>query len=258
MKLSIDQMQEEALKMFRTVVGILEQEKVTYVGFYGTMLGTIRHKGPIPWDSDVDIVIPEPELEHFMEVMKRRLPPEYWVDFGELDAPIRAIPRIGLTGYETRELHIDVFRMIGYPKQRWKQILFNKYCCVLISIRCAKTYTYTGKKKYQAALIRALTCFTSAEFFAKRYDRLCRRYPYESAETIGNATDHHGVERIYTKDIFNYIEMPCADFTIRIPKNYEPLLRLLYGDYQKLPPEKSRKSAMQKTYEVKELDEKQS
>ena len=255
MKLTIDQIQEKASEMFRIVTEILEEESFPYVGFYGTMLGTVRHHGPIPWDSDIDIAIPEPELPRFLELMKRRLPQEYWVDFGDAEAPIRAIPRIGLAGCETRILHIDVFRMIGYPKARWKQILFNKYCCALISIRCAKTYTYTGKKRVKAGIVRALTFFLPAEYFAKRYHRMCSRYPYETAEAIGNATDHNGVERVYTKEIFDGELMPYADFSIRVPKTYDALLRLLYGEYMQLPPESERSAAMQRIYEVKPLEE---
>lgn len=255
MNLTLEQVQEKSCELFRTVVRILEEENFPYVGFYGTMLGTVRHHGQIPWDSDADIAIPEPELERFLDILKRRLPPEYWVDFGDADKPVRAIPRIGLTGYETRVLHLDVFRMIGYPKARWKQILFNKYCCLLISLRCAKTYTYTGKKRVQAGIVRALTCFLPADYFARRYHKMCKRYPYETAETIGNATDHNGVERVYTKEIFDAELMPYADFQIRIPKTYDALLRLLYGEYMRLPPEKDRAASIQKTYEIKPLEE---
>ena len=256
MKLTIDQIQEKACELFRTVIQILEEEHFPYVGFYGTMLGTVRHEGPIPWDSDIDIVIPEPELERFLELMKRRLPPEYWLDYGTVDKPTRAIPRIGYTGYETRVLHLDVFCISGYPKARWKQFLLYKHCYLLTAARCAKTYTYTGAKRVKAGIVRALTCCTSPEYFARRIQTLSRRYPYETAEVVGNVLDHIGGKRVYTKEeVFDSIEMPYAGFNIRIPKNYDALLRRLYGDYMQLPPESERSAAMQRIYEVKPLEE---
>lgn len=253
MKMTIAQIQATAGKLFKTVAELLEEESIPYVGFYGTMLGAVRHQGPIPWDPDIDIVIPEPEMERFLEVMRRRLPAEYWLDYGTTDDPQRAIPRVGLSGYETRELHIDVFPMSGFPKQRWKRLLMNKFGTTLISIRCAKVYTYQGKKKYLAALVRALTCLTPAESFAKMYQRLCRHYPYGSAELIGDAADHDGANRIYTKEIFDSVAMPYADFKIRIPKNYDALLRMMYGEYMQFPPEAERTAAIQKLYEIREL-----
>lgn len=253
MKLTIEQVQEISCELFRTVAQILEEEDFPYVGFYGTMLGTVRHQGPIPWDADVDVLIPEPELNRFLELMKRKLPSEYWLDFGNPDKPERAIPRIGLAGYETRVIHVDVFRMVGYPKQHWKQIIYSGLCSTLISIRCAKVYTYTGKKKLLAGLVRALTFYHNADYYAQRYHKLCKRYPYEMAEIIGNAADRDDVGKAFTKEIFDYIKMPYAGFTIRIPKNYDELLCKLYGNYLQLPPEKERNAAMQNTYEIREL-----
>ena len=67
--------QERLFEMLCEVVAICEEHAITYYAAGGTALGAVRHKGFIPWDDDVDLMMPREDWKRFIEVARQGLPP---------------------------------------------------------------------------------------------------------------------------------------------------------------------------------------
>ena len=65
---------------------ICEKYKLRYFIDYGNLLGAIRHKGFIPWDDDIDIMMMRKDYEIFAEVANAELPKELVFRFPEDDS----------------------------------------------------------------------------------------------------------------------------------------------------------------------------
>ena len=72
-ELTIKETQQISLEILHTVAEICEEQQIRYALIYGTLIGAVRHHGYIPWDDDVDIMMPRPDYERFLEYMKQHV-----------------------------------------------------------------------------------------------------------------------------------------------------------------------------------------
>ena len=68
-KMEMAEIQKISLEIMRQVDEICEKENLRYYLFYGTLIGAIRHHGFIPWDDDLDIMMPREDHTDFAAIL---------------------------------------------------------------------------------------------------------------------------------------------------------------------------------------------
>ena len=62
------------LENFKLFKKICDDNNLRYYMIGGTLIGVVRHNGFIPWDDDIDIGLPRPDYNKFLEIAPKYLP----------------------------------------------------------------------------------------------------------------------------------------------------------------------------------------
>ena len=136
---ALRQVQEAETALLEIFAEICEKHHLRYYLAYGTLIGAIRHQGFIPWDDDIDVMMPRPDYERFLEVTGSGLPEGVRVDhysrqgYRFYGSNIRfvndrmqfAVPRG--REVEWQSVWIDVIPMDGLPAEKAAETLPQKY-----------------------------------------------------------------------------------------------------------------------------------
>lgn len=70
--LTTEECRKVELNILSTIAKICDENNLKYFMCGGTMLGAIRHKGFIPWDDDIDIMLLRNDYEKLVNILKKQ------------------------------------------------------------------------------------------------------------------------------------------------------------------------------------------
>lgn len=69
-RMSLEEIQQEELRVLKEFVTYCEENNLRYTMYAGSLLGAVRHQGIIPWDDDIDVAMPRDDYEKFIDSYK--------------------------------------------------------------------------------------------------------------------------------------------------------------------------------------------
>ena len=255
-------MQEETTGFLKAAITVCEKNNITYWCQAGTVLGAIRHSGPIPWDEDADIIIPNNQINKFVDCCTKQLPHEYWIDYYTVNPQgYRIFPRIGKRGYPTTHLHLDIFRLIGLPEDPNRQaeiaekgIQYEKQSIFYArnTIKKIRMILSPLRNRQPKEFFNRIELFTCGEKdFMEKMEDLCDQYPFDTAPYVMNPCGKYGKKNIFHKSVYGPGKIvPYLGFFVRVPSETDVYLRQYYGDYGKFPPQKEIDKIMNQKYKI--------
>lgn len=254
--LSIAEEQQAELEVMKELHAFCVKHGLRYVLGYGTLLGAVRHKGFIPWDNDMDILMPRDDVDKLVELNKKepigrniRLF-HYTTDDNYHYPIIRACntktvvkPTYLREQIDDMGVWVDVFPIDGYIKSRlFFQKPLRKFYLKMMN---ATMYVPDSESGSKASLRRFIIKLlpNKNHRYERKLSSLCAWSRYDNAGTVCVLCEEEpplDKQIMDRADVEEPVLVPFEDAEFYIPRNAEKYLTMQYGDFMKLPPEEDR------------------
>lgn len=242
-------LREVQLYIFDEFMRFCKKRSLRFFLCYGTLLGAVRHKGYIPWDDDIDILMPRSDYMKFIKsfsaddisLFSLYNLADYKKPFVKLSYDKSRVIENVDEYCDKLGINIDIFPLDGYStdiagKLRSYAIKF------LFNILNFKQVKYSDKRSMLRNTVlsagkRIFKCISQNKV-VKAIDRLNRSCAYGATSyVISSATPVYGDREIMPAEIFS--DIVYLKFENRLcpaPVGYKQYLQNLYDDYMKMPP----------------------
>lgn len=260
-RLTLKEIQQVSLEILLDVHKFCIEHGITYSLAYGTLIGAIRHKGFIPWDDDVDIIMPRNDFERFCKEYKsskgyKVLSPDSedcLITFGRVyDTTLtRCETTAPYSTFETG-VWIDVFPLDGaednVDKFKARVAGLQKIAKKIAMTRTSREgfwKTKTLRRKCTWIVKRLMTLGTNIKDLKSAYLSEIRKLDFDSCAfyTQLGCYDVYGYKEYYpSRDFSDYVEVDFEGYKLLAMNGYDDVLRRYYDDYMQLPSEEKRHS----------------
>lgn len=263
-ELSLSEIQQSSLNILKWIDEVCETNGIKYSLAYGTLLGAIRHKGFIPWDDDVDIMMARPYYEKFLSLLESKemdIYPYEVLNMRTNNNCPHVISRVSDSRYKLivenesdygLGTFVDIYVVDGIGKtqeEAEKIISMTMKYPSLIFLSTRNHFSVGGTKglvkrilKFPAYIIAKIL---GKSFWCARLNKIIRNLNYDASTYVGivewGERPKSPSRKVMLKQwINNPLLVDFEGYKFRAPNNYDAVLKLNYGDYMQLPQEKDR------------------
>jgi len=243
------------LEVLQEIDRICRKYNIQYFAEWGTLLGTIRHGGFIPWDDDMDISMKRVDYERFLKVAPDELPKSYEIlnyrnqhEYWDVMARVLNSDFVDCTPEFLDQYHnnpyasgVDIFPLDYVSRNKNEEDIQRDMVELVKSV--ADTYGHGNMTEdelenclIQIEQVSGQKIDRDKDIKNQLYKIVCALYAMYGEEEsdyialMPRHLDEGG--HIYPKECYaDSIRMPFDILTIPVPVGYDRVLKLKYGDY---------------------------
>ena len=250
-------LQLKELEVLKELRRLCDKHGLRYYLTAGTLLGAVRHKGFIPWDDDVDIVMPRRDYNRLKKIARRELSEGFFYQSADTEYKCPFFfTKIRMDGTSVTEpllegvkihdgCYVDVFPLDVCPMsdrraERYFKLTRMIFCAIIARLNPDFVCEYTkGGAIFAFKLLRRMPIW-----LLKWLRGSVRRYYslFSRRGRLATVDGSYGFPR-ESYDIEWFDEAVSLEFegeSFIAPKRYDDILTHMYGDYMTPPDESMR------------------
>ncbi|SFT57264.1 lipopolysaccharide cholinephosphotransferase [Selenomonas sp. GACV-9] len=238
------QVEMSLLEKFRS---ICKKHDLKWYAGYGTLLGAVRHKGFIPWDDDIDVLMMRPDYERFKAIAAQELSEPFFLQNSYTDSFLMAFSKIrdsrttGIEFIDDPNMHqgifLDIFPLDDVPDKQSqrldsiKQIQYELWATIVSPQQIDAYVSDGGNSRVSGELLQRLCRMPAAERM-EQFETFCSDHFGKSSRVNFITEELLDITPSWQRDWFaETMEVPFEQGSIVIPKEYDKILTESYGDY---------------------------
>lgn len=257
-KQELIKIQRLELDVLKTIMDICAKVNIECFLIGGTALGSVRHKGFIPWDDDIDVGMTRENYKRFLNEAEKLLPNKYY-----LQTPYKGdncpyfYSKLRLNGTEFVEycnrnaeinhgIYVDIFPFDEVPDDERLNLKQFKKIQRLISIFALRQISDVSV--YPVRIFEKLRCgirhvlhkvirIIPYKFLINKMEKEFTRYNGTRQSAIACLNfPIRKTEYIKVKELKPLKICTFENITVKIPNEFDAYLTRHYGDYMKMSP----------------------
>lgn len=255
-EISTIELKSVQLEMLRYLVEYFNENNLKYSLAFGTLLGAVRHHGYIPWDDDIDIMMPRDDYNIFVKlfngvsekykVLSYETNSKYVLPFAKVSDEDTILIEHAEFDFQIG-VNIDVFPVDRVPNNRLTRVIFFYFGKLIKAIHMAKIISIRRNrsviKNGVLVVIRLLTFFLTTRYLTGFITSYYTIFNKREATRVGiYAPFDSKFENVFRGDFENPVWLDFEDLKCCCISDFESYLSSFYGDYMTLPPIEKRVS----------------
>lgn len=250
----LSNMQIKLLNMLEWFDDYCFKNNITYYIAGGTLLGAVRHEGFIPWDDDIDVVVPRPDYERLISSFETgksnyllETPysnnPDFLFSYSKLyDKSTTLVENV--KPICKRGIYIDIFPLDGIGNDNWEENFdkFDKINMLLMTRTCSVRKGRGFIKNTAVRFMKIIPqCILNNKELSRKVDKQASRIDFDNSKYVGNLMGAYRKKEVIMKQIIGKPrKYKFENIIVNGPEKYDEYLSHIYGEWNKLPPEDKR------------------